>query len=142
MDRPKSKKPAPTGKRMRKRRSNKLNKEKEFKNCRKICWKIQKTTFYRQKMQELKLKDKIWNWKDRNVVSKVATSVFYTNNFQKCREKRKLIVDFGSKAKVNRRSQYLAKSILKSKQIFQVLQKQHCWCPLLTFGHHYRKRKF
>ena len=47
------------------------------------------------------------------MVSEVSTLVFYTKNFQKCREKRKLTVDFGSKAKVNRRSQYLAKSILK-----------------------------
>ena len=34
-----------------------------------------------------------------------------TEKFQKCREKRKLIVDFGSKAKVNRSSRYLASSI-------------------------------
>ena len=45
------------------------------------------------------------------MVSEVGTLVLSTEKSQKCREKRKLTVDFGSKAKVNRSSRYLASSI-------------------------------
>ena len=88
-----------------------------------MSWEKQKTTLSWQKMQGLKLKDKIQKWKERNMATEVATLALFTERVWKCKEKKKRIVDFYFKAKVNWTSSYLP-SLIKNRLANTSLSKK------------------